>query len=286
MIKPVICFEMLYPALPPEEKIKKIADAGFEYVEFWSWRDKDIKSIQSVCQEYGIRVANFSGQRAGDLVNRHTHGILIKDLKESLKTAKIMGTHILMILTNELGEGGQVLNSYPNLSEEEKKAAVIDGLKKVSEVIPDEVHIVLEPLNTVTDHRGYYLHNLSLASEILHTVGNSHIKILCDFYHQGMMGDDPEELIKNFINDIGYIHIADYPGRHEPGTGRGDWKRVLSQLKQSNYDGYIGFEYEPLRDSDESLKAIKELWEGEFYHKNSGDRQRKVTKLPGSPLQM
>ncbi len=78
------------------------------------------------------------------------------------------------------------------------------------------------------------------------------------------MGDNPEELIKNFIDDIGYIHIADYPGRHEPGTGRGDWKRVLSLLKQSNYDGYIGFEFEPIGDSDKSLKAIKELWEGEF----------------------
>jgi hydroxypyruvate isomerase len=120
MIKPVICFEMLYPALPPEEKIKRIADAGFEYVEFWSWRDKDIKSIQSVCQEYGVKVANFSGQRAGDLVNRLTHDLLIKDLKESLKIADFLGTHILMILTNELGEGGRVLNSYPELSEEEK----------------------------------------------------------------------------------------------------------------------------------------------------------------------
>ena len=74
------------------------------------------------------------------------------------------------------------------------------------------------------------------------------------------MGDDVIDLIESCLPHIGYFHVADVPGRHEPGTGTIDWKGVLSVLKSEGYDGYVGFEYSPVGDSDASLKAVGDLW--------------------------
>jgi hydroxypyruvate isomerase len=264
MIKPVICFEMLFDGEAPERKVEKIAAAGFEYVEFWAWRDKDIEKLKKSCLANHIKVANFSGQRVGDLVNPATHEKLLADYEDAKQVAEILGTKTLMVLTNELGEEGIVVHSYPEIDAEKKREAVISGLKKLSKQTPKDFTLVLEPLNTLKDHLGYFVNNLKDASEILAEVGDPRIKILCDLYHQGMMGDDPLELIEKYIGNIGYIHIADYPGRHEPGTGTADWKEILIAIKRSGYDGFVGFEYAPAGDSKKSLAIIKEYWDSVF----------------------
>lgn len=264
MIKPSICIEMLYGNTVPEQKIKKIADAGFEYIEFWSWRDKDIDAMKVACDESGVKVVNFSGQRVGDLVSSDTHEILLNDYRDALKSAEALGTKTLMVLTNELGDGGVVVNSYTELSNAKKDQAVVEGLKRISGEIPKDGNLVIEPLNTVKDHIGYHLYDLDSASKLLKKVGYPQIKILCDLYHQAMMGDDLIGLVRNHIDDIGYFHIADVPGRHEPGTGSVDWKSVLIAIKNSGYEGYIGFEYSPAGDTDESLLAIRSLWDSVF----------------------
>ena len=264
MIKPVICFEMLYGNSTPVQKIKKIADAGFEYVEFWSWRDKDIDAIKTACDMNGVKVANFSGQRVGDLVNPATHEALLDDYKDAVKSADILGNQILMVLTNKLGHEGVVVNSYEEISQDAKDDAVVGGLKRLSRMIPSDGAVVLEPLNIVKDHVGYHLYDLAKAAELLSKVGDSRIKILCDLYHQGMMGDNLISLVKKHVQNIGYFHIADVPGRGEPGSGSVDWEAVLKEIRNSGYDGFVGFEYAPVGDSDESLAAIKALWGSVF----------------------
>jgi hydroxypyruvate isomerase len=264
MIKPAICFEMLYDDEKPQDKIKKIAAAGFEYAEFWGWRDKDIDALKTTCDECGVNISIFSGQRVGDLVNRATHDLVVQDYKDAIKTAEKLETSILMVLTNELGEEGVVVNTYDALSASEKDDAVVDGLKKISALIPERAVVVLEPLNTVKDHVGYHINDLESAFSVIDRVGSPKIKILCDLYHQGMMGDDLTVLIKKYVDRIGYFHIADFPGRHEPGAGSADWKHILTEIKGSGYDGFVGFEYAPAGDSTKSLIAIKDLWDSVF----------------------
>lgn len=264
MIKPAICFEMLYEDETPQDKIRKIADAGFEYAEFWSWRDKDIDALKAACDDCGVNISIFSGQRVGDLVNSATHDLVVQDYKDAIKTAEKLETSILMVLTNELGEQGCVVNTYETLSASDKDDAVVEGLKKISALIPDWASVVLEPLNTVKDHVGYHINDIEAAFSVIDRVCSPRVKILCDLYHQGMMGDDLTGLIKKYVDSIGYFHIADFPGRHEPGTGSADWKQILTEIKSSGYDGFVGFEYAPAGDSTESLAAIRRLWDSVF----------------------
>lgn len=260
-MKPAICFEMIYPELDPAARIKKLAQLGFEYVEFWGWQDKDIAQLHSACVESGVKVVNFSGQRKGSLVALEAHELVLADLKTAISVAEQLECSTLMLLTNELGEGGVVTNSYDEISDEKKYENVRIGLEKALQVIPPNISLVLEPLNTRLDHPGYYLTEMETAVSLIRKIGHPRLKVLCDLYHVGMMGEDLNEVISTYLDDIGYIHIADVPGRHEPGTGQIDWYDVLTLLRTKGYPGYVGFEYAPADDSEASLQTIASLWE-------------------------
>jgi hydroxypyruvate isomerase len=263
-MKPAICIEMLYPEFSLEEKIKAIAQAGFSYLEFWDWRDKEIPLINSCCQDYKVRVVNFSGQRQGSLIARNTHSKFFSDLKEAIKVAQKLNCPHLMLLTDQLGAGGVVENSYPELTPAEKYHNIISGLKKALTLIPDSITLELETLNTKIDHPGYYLDNIDTAVKIVQEINHPRLKILADLYHLGVMGFNLKQIITEYLPEIGYFHIADIPGRHEPGTGKVDWHLILQLLKERGYQGFIGFEYSPAYDSSESLLKIKQLWQSVF----------------------
>jgi len=260
-MKPAICLEMIYPDLPLTEKITRIAKFGFKHVEFWGWLDKDISSIISACLENDVRVVNFSGHRKGSLVSKESHEFVLSDLKKAVSVANQLDCSTLMLLTNELGEGGVVAHTYTNIPQDEKYNNVRTGLEKALEVTPDNISLVLEPLNTRVDHPGYYLADMETAVSLIKGINHPRLKVLCDLYHFGIMGRNLKALITMYIDNIGYVHIADFPGRHEPGSGSADWPALLTVLKDEGYSGYIGFEYSPLNNSDESLKTIRSLWE-------------------------
>lgn len=261
---PAICFEMLYRGLTPEEKIRRIAEHGFRATEFWGWRDKNIAALSKAVAENGVSIVNFSGHRAGDLVDASTHSVLLREIEESVPVARMLGASTMMVLTNELGEGGRVMHACPYIPEAEKRRNVVDGLRRVMERVPQDMTIVLEPLNTVLDHVGYFLNSMGAAVSIVEEVDNPRLKVLCDFYHLAMMGEDPVETARRYARAIGHVHIADYPGRHEPGTGRGNWVEVLAELARQGYQGNVGFEFSPEGDSDAALRAARDLWKKAF----------------------
>jgi hydroxypyruvate isomerase len=263
-LKPVICFEMLFPQLAPPEKMSRIAGQGFEYVEFWGWRDKDIPALSAACSREGMRVVNFSGHRRGSLVAEQTHDLFLKDLQAGIGTAQTLECGTLMLLSNQLTETGAVENSYPEIPGEQKYGNARLGLEKALELLPGDLQLVLEPLNTRIDHPGYWLSDMQTAAKLMEEINDPRLKVLCDLYHLGVMGADLAAVLKEHVGHIGYIHVADVPGRHEPGTGNIDWKSVLSVLADCGYDGYVGFEYSPEDDSTESLRRIRAFWSETF----------------------
>ena len=259
-MKPAICIEMLYPGLSAPEKIQKIAAHGFGYVEFWGHGDKDIEALHSVCAQAGSRIINFSANRKGSLVDSSTHAAIVEEIRASLDVAKKLDTKTLMVLSNELGEGGRVMDDFARIPDSVKRANVVAGLKRIAAILPRDFSIVLEPLNTVLDHVGNFLSGTAQGADILAEVDDPRLGLLCDFYHMALMGEDPVTTAKTWAPSIRHAHIADYPGRHEPGTGRGRWSETLRALRDSGFKGYVGFEFSPAGDSDLALEAVGKLW--------------------------
>jgi hydroxypyruvate isomerase len=218
----------------------------------------------SVCAQTGCKVINFSANRKGDLIDSSTHTIIIAEIQASLDVAKRLGTKTLMVLSNELGEGGRVMNQVSWISNAKKRENIVAGLKKIATILPADFTIVLEPLNTVLDHAGNFLTGSAQSADILNEVDDPRIGLLCDFYHMALMGEDPAITTHTWAHLMHHVHVADYPGRHEPGTGIGRWKETLLALQDSGYEGYAGFEFSPEGDSDRALEAVGALWSGTF----------------------
>ena len=65
--------------------------------------------------------------------------------------------------------------------------------------------------------------------------------------------------IRAYGDQFGHIHVADAPGRHEPGTGEINCANVFACLEKTGYTGLIGFELMPKTSTAEAVKAIMKL---------------------------
>ena len=134
---------------------------------------------------------------------------------------------------------------YP-ISEAEKRANTLAVLKELAPLAEAAgITLVIEPLNTKVDHRGYSLCHAAPAFELVREVGSPRIRVLFDAYHLQIMEGNLIQSIRDGIDTIGYFHIADVPGRHEPGTGELNYANILAALSACGYEGVVGHEYEP-----------------------------------------
>jgi len=108
------------------------------------------------------------------------------------------------------------------------------------------LEIVIEPINS-TDFPGYLLDTLAGARTAIQRSGRGGIKIVLDTYHAHANREDPAEFLRAASNSVSHIQLADFPGRHEPGTGIVDFTRIFRVLGDVGYAGSIGLEYIPTR---------------------------------------
>ena len=91
---------------------------------------------------------------------------------------------------------------------------------------------------------GYHMAHLADAAALQDATGGA-IRLLFDSFHARNMGLDPACWLRANVQRIGHVHIADHPGRHEPGSGEIDFRALLGALMDTGYAGAIGFEYLP-----------------------------------------
>ncbi|GGE50531.1 hydroxypyruvate isomerase [Agaricicola taiwanensis] len=100
---------------------------------------------------------------------------------------------------------------------------------------------------------GYYMSTLDRVLAAADAVGPDDISILIDTFHARANGADAVAFVERHAGRIGHVHIADHPGRHEPGTGAFDFDAFLTALEAAGYGGAIGFEYIPAAGTEQGL---------------------------------
>lgn len=251
---------MVFTEVPFEDRFRLAKESGFDYVEFWTWKDKNTKQIKELCQVHDLKIASFSGDQEFSMIDEDQREDYISFVEASIETAQFLNCNHLVVHSNALGENGVVIDPYLHVSDVKKMAVMSDVLKSLA-VIAEAANItlLLEALNTVVDHPGNFLTFTKDAAELIRVVNSSNVKILYDIYHMQIMEDNLIETLKSYIDAIGYIHVADVPGRHEPGTGEINFANVMTVLKELDYNGFVGFELDPERDSREAVRAILNL---------------------------
>ncbi len=231
-----LCIDSIYPEDGLREKLEKIKQAGFKFIEFWDWRDKDFELIINS----GLKVSNFSGNRISSLILDNKEKV-IQEVNASIDAAKKLKCDRIMLLSDILEGDGSVKNN--SLSSEKKLLCLFDNLKAAVEVANKrKIMLVIEPLNSLKDHKNYFLDNFLITLELIQSINSEYLKILYDIYHMQIMEGNVLETLQRYHQFIGYIHVANVPYRGEPWTGELDFKFILKELSKI-YSGFAGFEF-------------------------------------------
>ena len=231
-----LCIDSIYPEDGLKEKLEGIKEAGFKFIEFWDWRDKDFEIIKNS----GLKVTNFSGNRVSSLTLDSKEKV-IQEVNISIDVAKKLKCDRIMLLSDILEGDGSVKANL--LSSEKKLLCLYDNLRVLVEVAEKrDIILVIEPLNSLKDHKNYYLDNFRKTLELIQSVNSEHLKILYDIYHMQIMEGDILDTLQKYHQFIGYIHIANVPYRCEPWIGELDYKFILKELSKV-YSGFAGFEF-------------------------------------------
>ncbi len=254
------CIETLYTELPWEHRFLAAKKDGFDCVEFWDWRGVDLEKTKEYADAAGILISGFNGDADFSLVAPTHKAEYLAFLRQSIAAAKTLGAPSVTIHSNALGEGGVVTDQYTGLSKTVKLYSMFDTLKDAARIAEDnEILLNLEALNIYTDHPGNFLVHTQMGAEIIRLINSPKLRLLYDVYHMQINEGRICDTLSEYIDCIGHVHIADVPGRHEPGTGEINYGFVLRHLDKLGYQGVVGCELFPATETSAAARAIMEV---------------------------
>jgi hydroxypyruvate isomerase len=248
-----------------EENLERVAQAGYRHVElvgeFARWSEEDWRRVLARMQALKITVDATSGIKAGfaDPAGGDAAGgaAFVAELKGFIPTVQRLGCGQIILLSGKRIEG-----AAPGV----QRTASIETLKRAADILSAAGLMgVIEPIDRL-ENPSIYLDGVTEAFEIVRAVGSPKVKVLYDLYHeQRGLGNLIEKLEKN-IDEVGLIHVADVPGRHEPGTGEVNYLNIYRRLAELHYGRMIAMEFYPTGDVVETLRRAREealrVWAG------------------------
>ena len=236
---------------PFDRCVEMVAEAGYQGIEltgqFKKWTPEERLRVMARMRTLGMVFDSMSGMKAGFAVPEETE-VFLAQFQEHLRAAKELECPQVIVLSGKRVESAGA---------DVQRKVSIENLKRAGEMAAKEsIEIVIEPIDLL-ENPTIFLTTVSDGFEIVEAVNAPNVKVLYDFYHeQRGFGNLIEKLEKN-IDRVGLIHVADVPGRHEPGTGEIDYPVIYRKLAELHYDRWIAMEYYPTGEPVASLKQAR-----------------------------
>lgn len=240
---------ILLTDLPVTERPAAAKAAGFDAVEFW-WpfasavpARQEIDEFVAAIQDAGVQLTGlnfFAGDMpAGDRglvswVGREDE--FRNNVEVVVGIGERTGTKAFNALYGLRQDGvdakAQDDLAVENLAIAGRAVARIGGIVLLEPVSGADAY----PLKTAADA-------LAIIARVKDEHGVDNVRLLADFYHLAVNGDDVAAVIAGHAGEFGHIQIADAPGRGEPGTGELPIAEWIDAARAGGYDGVIGLEY-------------------------------------------
>ena len=228
------------------EQIAFAADQGFT-----AWEDNEAasrpieeqvamaKALSSRGMKMGVFVAampKWAQSRpilgANDGTEREA---FLADIRASIDVAKRLNATRVTVVTGFLD---------PKVPLDIQTARVIDLMRRAGDIVaPHGFALVMEPLNTRTNHPGVYMQSIAQGYAVARGANSPGIKVLADLYHEQIQSGNLIPTLDMCWSEIGYIQFGDNPGRNEPGSGEINYANICRFLKAQGYAGVIGMEH-------------------------------------------
>lgn len=240
---------ILLTDLPLLQRPAAAKAAGFDAVEFW-WpfatsvpTEVEVDSFEKAITEAGVQLTGLNFH-AGDM-SAGDRGLVSwparsGEFRDNLDVAAGIGGRLGCKAFNAL-YGNRIAGVAP----EEQDQLAIENLSLAAKAVaPIGGTVLLEPVSGAPKYPLLTAEDaLTVIEKVKSFGGDLNIKLLADFYHLFVNGDDVEAVIAKNTPEFGHIQIADAPGRGEPGTGTLPVAAWLKKSRELGYSGYVGLEY-------------------------------------------
>ena len=246
----VFNLESVFRGFSAEEALFTLGESGFDVFERWTIRRDELVPLQQAMTNTGTRIKaccpecfilNDPGKRS-----QYT-----QSLTRAVETIQYLsGDQLITQVGADTG-----------LPREVQHHAIVDGLRSVKGLLEREhITLLIEPLNTVKDHPGYYLTSSDEGFEIIREVDSPNVRLLYDVYHQLHMGEDVLSVIRENLPLIGHFHIAGFPARDEKIFDGFDYRLFFDYINAQRIDIPVGIELFP-SDRQAILPLLRSLAE-------------------------
>lgn len=245
----------LFTEKPFMERFVAAKAVGFEKVEFMFPYDYDLDEIKLQLNSLGLELVLFN-LPAGDWDNGERGIAINPDRKnefragvgKAVKVAQELGVKQVNCLVGKRSPGSE---------ESELWATLVENIAFAAEQLQEQgIRLMIEPINRY-DIPGFFLNTTGQVLRLIKEVNRPNVFLQWDIYHASREGEDLLKILRDSIDHIGHVQLADQPGRNQPGTGSIDFQTLLVELKKAGYSKEISLEYVPIPDTNTSLKWVK-----------------------------
>ncbi len=235
-----------------DQKLEQVAKWGFPAYE-WLGPEGDFDALRKKADSLGLELSCMVGAGAiapGGMVQPKDHDGIVDHFKTRVELAKRLNCKHLIGLSG---------NERKDVSREKQTEAVIQCLRRLAPIAEkNDVIIVMEALNILVDHKGYFMSRTDHTMEIIKGVNSPNVKMLFDIYHQQITEGNVIRNLRDNIEHIGHFHVADNPGRKEPGTGELNYTNIFKAIAGTSYKGFVALECgSSTKNNDDILKATR-----------------------------
>src|SRR6266849_3787233 len=244
----------VFRALPFEKRLEKVAQAGYRNVElvgeYEKWTDADFEHANAKRKELGITFDCTAGLKHG-LCNPADRDALLTEVQHTLPIMERIGCPALIFLSG---------NVVPGLSLEAQLRSCIAGLEAAAALVEgkringEPVRLLLENIDP-EENPNYFLTSVARGFEIVKAVAHPQVQFLYDFFHEQVAEGNLIEKLEKNIEHVGLVHIADVPGRHQPGTGEINYGNIFRKLAELKYNRVVAMEFLPTGDAVAQLRT-------------------------------
>jgi hydroxypyruvate isomerase len=226
-----------FPGETPVEKLAAMDGWGLPAYEWLGADAETAEAMRARADRQGMTLSCMLGAGAiapGQMVQPADHDGLVADFERACGVAKAYGCTRLIGLTG---------NAREDVSHDEQMAEVIACVRRLAPIAEaNGITLVLEALNTRVDHPGFFLTTTDQTMAIVRAAGSPNVKMLFDIYHQQITEGDVIRRLTEHIDHIGHFHVADNPGRNQPGTGELNYANIFKAIAETGYDGFVALE--------------------------------------------
>jgi hydroxypyruvate isomerase len=244
-----------------EQKLETASRAGLESVELVAehiaWTDARIASMKKLARSLKLGMDTLIAtpdwkQRPVSMVRPEQRELFLADVRAAIRSALELEIPQIILISGDEVPGQPREQQYASLLESARRAGDLAARANLT--------LIIEPLNSKVDHQDVFLTTCVEGLKLVRQVDNPHVKLLFDIYHEQVQNGNVIRTLTAAAPNVAVFHIADNPGRHDPGTGEMNYPNIYRAIKQTGYQGYVTMEYLPQGDQTASLtRAVRDM---------------------------